>query len=331
MCRWFQCFAFDVISKMTYAKRIGFLDEGKDVGGVMAKLEDMVLHGALVGIFPPLHRFLFPLKNWYYGKRGTGRKYVVEFTKDIIRSRPDLHLPSLGEKQTNDSANGSAGTSPGSIDTATSADGVALDFLAKFWNKHLENPTGFTEYHVLACCSANMFSGSDTTAITLCAILYYMLQNPSTMQRLREEIAGFEARGLLSDKITFNQSLQMPYVQAVIKEALRVHPPLGLPIERWVPAGGTTIAGQFFPEKVRTGPIKKLSTKTLVLDTDVYLPQTTVAVNSWAEHHDTAVWGPDADDFKPERWLIEDQEQLMNMTRHWMPVSTIDSLKCFVC
>lgn len=250
MCRWFQCFAFDVISKMTYAKRIGFLDEGKDVGGVMAKLEDMVLHGALVGIFPPLHRFLFPLKNWYYGKRGTGRKYVVEFTKDIIRSRPDLHLSSLGEKQPNGSANGSAGASSGSIDTATSADGVALDFLAKFWNKHLENPTGFTEYHVLACCSANMFSGSDTTAITLCAILYYMLQNPSTMQRLREEIADFSGRGLLSDKITFSQSLQMPYVQAVIKEALRVHPPLGLPIERWVPAGGTTIAGQFFPEKV---------------------------------------------------------------------------------
>lgn len=36
-----------------------------------------------------------------------------------------------------------------------------------------------------------------------------------------------------------------------------------------------------------------------------------------------AVWGPDADEFKPERWLTEDQEKLTNMTRHWMPVRTI--------
>lgn len=250
MCRWFQCFAFDVISKMTYGKRIGFMDQGDDVGGVIAKLEDMVYHGTVVGIYPSLHHILFPLKNWWYGKRGTGRKYVVEFTKDIIRSRPDLHLPSLGEKSI-DTKSEVKSAGAGNIDTATTDDGRAMDFLAKFWAKHLDNPEGFTEYHVLACCSANMFSGSDTTAITLCAILYYMLQNPETMQKLRAEIADFNARGLLSEKIRFHQSLEMPYLQAVIKEALRVHPPLGLPIERWVPAGGATIAGQFFPEKAR--------------------------------------------------------------------------------
>jgi hypothetical protein len=42
----------------------------------------------------------------------------------------------------------------------------------------------------------------------------------------------------------------MPYLQAVMKEALRMHPATGLPLERVVPAGGATICDQFFPEGV---------------------------------------------------------------------------------
>jgi cytochrome P450 len=42
----------------------------------------------------------------------------------------------------------------------------------------------------------------------------------------------------------------MPYLQAVIKEALRLHPAAALPLERVVPEGGATITGSFFPEGV---------------------------------------------------------------------------------
>ena len=44
----------------------------------------------------------------------------------------------------------------------------------------------------------------------------------------------------------------MPYLQACIKEGLRMHPATGLPLARVVPAGGATIAGTFFPEGVST-------------------------------------------------------------------------------
>jgi cytochrome P450 len=43
----------------------------------------------------------------------------------------------------------------------------------------------------------------------------------------------------------------MPYLQAVMKEALRVHPATGYPMFRVVPQGGEVLAGQFFPEGVR--------------------------------------------------------------------------------
>jgi cytochrome P450 len=45
-------------------------------------------------------------------------------------------------------------------------------------------------------------------------------------------------------------ALRMPYLQAVIKEALRMHPATGLPLGRVVPKGGSVIAGKYFAEGV---------------------------------------------------------------------------------
>ena len=69
-------------------------------------------------------------------------------------------------------------------------------------------------------------AGSDTTAISLRAMLYYMLKNPSTMRKLQHEIAEMEAKGQISDPVTYAQSCKMPYLQAVMKEAMRYSPPL---------------------------------------------------------------------------------------------------------
>lgn len=58
------------------------------------------------------------------------------------------------------------------------------------------------------------------------------------------------AKGEISESLTFSDTLQMPYLQAVIKESLRIHPTAGLPLQRVVPKGGVQLAGQFFPEGV---------------------------------------------------------------------------------
>jgi len=67
---------------------------------------------------------------------------------------------------------------------------------------------------------------------------------------LRTEIDEKTSRGGLSQHPTFSESQAMPYLQACIKEGLRMHPATGLPLARVVPKGGVTIAGQYLGEGV---------------------------------------------------------------------------------
>ncbi|KAH7161934.1 cytochrome P450 [Dactylonectria estremocensis] len=272
MGHWFQCYAFDVIGLITYGERLGFLDHGKDVGSVIHALEDFMSYAAPMGIFSSLHRLIFPLRNYFTGSRGSGRAYVISFTQDRITEHT-AKLKAIGSKS----------------DATTT-----VPFLIKFLKRSQESPRTFTSTHVTMGCTANMVAGSDTAAITLSAILYHLLKNPKCLRTLQQEIDQFYEEGKLSDKPTFQESQKMPYLQAVIKEALRIHPASGLPLERVVPKGGAMISGYFFPE------------------------DTVVGINIWVEHRNQSIYGPEADIFKPERWLTQD-DQLSVMNRHWMP------------
>jgi hypothetical protein len=48
--------------------------------------------------------------------------------------------------------------------------------------------------------------------------------------------------------------------------------------------------------------------------------QTVVGINSWVAHHHS-IFGQDVNAFRPERWLVEDKEQLSAMDKYYMPVS----------
>ncbi|GAW15137.1 hypothetical protein ANO14919_045460 [Xylariales sp. No.14919] len=275
MGHWMQCYAFDVIGQITYGRRIGFLDRGADVQGIMRAIEDQLAYGTLVGIYARFHRAAFAVVNFLAGKKGAGREYVVRLSKARIAEEQERRR----------------------ADNAGSRNGEGAEpFVSKFLAKHELDPEKFSMHHVLAGCTANMAAGSDTTGISLSAILYYLLLHPECMRELRREIEEFRARGLLSsESFGFKETQQMPYLQAVIKEALRMHPATGLPMERVVPEGGATICGRFFPAG------------------------TIVGVNSWVAHRNTQVFGADADTFRPERWLISDEEKLAAMNRQWIP------------
>ena len=48
----------------------------------------------------------------------------------------------------------------------------------------------------------NILAGSDTTAVSLSAILHYLCTHPEKMQKLRDEIDRMDKKGQVSDPVT---------------------------------------------------------------------------------------------------------------------------------
>ena len=87
---------------------------------------------------------------------------------------------------------------------------------------------------------------SDTTASTLASTFYELVGNKDWMAKLKNAIG----RHLDSGKTLVNQSLQnIPELNAVINETLRLHPPTGL-LQRKTPPEGLTIGDTFVPGNI---------------------------------------------------------------------------------
>jgi cytochrome P450 len=124
------------------------------------------------------------------------------------------------------------------------------DFLARFLEAKKKYPDIVTDNQVFSYTVSNMNAGSDTTAISLRAILYYTLKSPRVMAKLYEELTTAYQERRISLPVSWKQSQdELPYLDAVIKEALRLHPAVGLLLERIVPTGGLQLpnGGPFLP------------------------------------------------------------------------------------
>jgi cytochrome P450 len=147
-------------------------------------------------------------------------------------------------------------------------------------------------------------AGSDTTSILTRSVFYQLLKHPDKLQRLMDELDQADREGRLSEYVSWQEAQQLPYLDAVIKEAGRLHPPFGLHLERHVPPEGAVICGAHLPGG------------------------TIVGTNSWAIHRREDPFGKDADEFRPERWLC-DEVQRQKLGRALLTVS--ESLAVSVC
>ncbi|CAE6481959.1 unnamed protein product, partial [Rhizoctonia solani] len=134
-----------------------------------------------------------------------------------------------------------------------------------------------------------LFAGSDTTSNTLSAFCFYLAKHPHLQAKLQAELdehillkyshQDTESGSEIDPVATYEPIKDLPYLNACMKETMRLHSALGLGLPRVVPPGKSfTVGGQTF----KAGSI--ISVPTFVTNRD-------------------RIWGHDAGEFRPERWL----------------------------
>lgn len=206
---------------MQFSKSFGFLDAGEDMHGIIEALGVSILYASVVGLYSSWHQILLTCIQ-KMARDGRGPAFIQGYTDNQIKSRRHEKVMNEGPS----------------------------DFIGKFLAIQRENPAKMTDKDIRVSSHVNIAAGSDTTFITLSAILYYLCKNLTKATKLHDELDAAIEAGTVSDPITFREAQALPYLQAVIKEALHIHSATGFIMPRIVPRGGKMIAGRHFPEGV---------------------------------------------------------------------------------
>ncbi|PYI30059.1 cytochrome P450 [Aspergillus indologenus CBS 114.80] len=126
-----------------------------------------------------------------------------------------------------------------------------------------------------------LVAGHETTSGLLSFALYYLLKHPNAMAKATDEVD----RVVGGQELTVEHLSKLRYLTAVLREALRLMPTA--PGFSVTPYKKEIIGGKF---EVSPGD-----------SVDIFLA---------AVHRDPDVYGPDPDDFRPERMLDEDFQKL---------------------
>lgn len=251
----------------------------------MKAIEIVLAYNTITGQIPILHKFLL-------GFPGLAR---------LIPVSPPLppYLNKANNSQQVESSNEVLNFTLRAIESKTflSFDGKLLapdnaqkakDMRSQWLSVPSSSPLKMNTRELIVALSTNVFAGSDTTAIALRSVFYHLCKTPHAMSRLVAEIEANASH--LSQQITYKEATALPYLNAVIKEALRIHPSVGLLLERHVPAGGATICGERLPGG------------------------TIVGINAWFLHFYENIF-PEPETFIPERWMDSSPEKLAEMER----------------
>ncbi|KAK6078058.1 cytochrome P450 [Seiridium cupressi] len=137
-----------------------------------------------------------------------------------------------------------------------------------------EKSTAMTDTDIITDAGALLLAGSDPTAISLTFLIWCVLSRPHIQKQVEEEVA------IVDREITDELCAQLPILNAVIDESLRLYGAAPGCMPRSPPKGGASLAGYFIPEN------------------------TVVATQNWSLQRDATSW-PNPDQFDHTRWLAD--------------------------
>ncbi|KAK5989461.1 Cytochrome P450 monooxygenase ABA1 [Cladobotryum mycophilum] len=248
-----QYFTLDVISHVAFGEPFGFLETDSDVYKYIETTEKTLPMVMVTTVIPWLLKLLSsPLFKRFLpsAKDALGFGKVMSIAKEVAAER-------FGEDKK-----------------------VQKDMLGSFVAHGLTQSE--TESEILL----QIVAGSDTTATAIRSTMLHVVTTPRVLTRLREEIISSR---ISRPVITNDEAQEMPYLQAVIKEGLRIFPPVAGLMAKEVPPEGDHWNGRFLPGGTRIG------------------------ICAWGIFRREDIWGTDAKEFRPERWLENSPEKVQTM------------------
>jgi len=262
---WFNYLAFDIIGDLAFGAPFGMLEHERDFTEIR-KSPDA----------PPTTASAIEVLN----RRGevSGTLGCLPQLKPYAKYLPDKFFSQGAEAVEN-----LAGIAIARVaQRLESPNTDRVDLLARLMEGKDANGEKLGREELTAEALTQLIAGSDTTSNTACALLYYVIRTPGVLKKLQEELDAAMPAGVP----TYEQVKDLPYVQWVISETMRIHSTSSLGLPRVVP--GAT------PENPNPKPIEILGYS--------FPPGTVLSVPSYTLHHSKEIWGPDADEFVPERW-----------------------------
>ncbi|KAF1939453.1 cytochrome P450 [Clathrospora elynae] len=261
--KWLQMYAFDVIGEIFFGGMFGFLENSEDHGAFIASLDALMPVLCISGIGPAHLRPFIMCSAIFIPAAFRAVKAIDGIRKAAV----DAAGKRIKEIE--------VGAVP------------RTDMLQQLFDivREKGEKVNFSSREATLEAYAAMFAGSDTTAVAFRSVFYHLMRTPKALAKAHAEIDAAIAAGSVSSPVKYSETTaKLPYICASIKEAMRMHPSVGLSMQRHAPEEGIELAGKFIPKGYRIG------------------------MNPAVVHYNKDVFGKDADDFRPERWLVSDEE-----------------------
>ena len=216
---WFRMLSLDIVSSLLMGQPVGALDSDTE-HAYLSNLDNHLIISGVRWQLPwllPLTSWI-PVKRWQFFLTSQGRLY--EYGKHSF----DLYVSKYGRNsQRND--------------------------LLKRVLVGDKTVKPMTDEEICAEVGSQMIGGTDTTSITLTYTAWELAKHPALQDELRHELqkAGFHAD---SDVLRYSELEDLPFLDAVVTEGLRLHPAAPASLPRLAPKGGVRLAGIWVPEGV---------------------------------------------------------------------------------